>query len=131
MKILIADDHDDTAQLLKMVLEQYAEVSTAADGKEALDTLRQSWENDLPFDLVLLDVLMPNMDGLEALRCIREEEQRRRFIDSQRTKIIMLTAYADEENMQRAFALGCQGYLFKTQGKAKIIERLRALDLID
>ena len=131
MRTLIVEDNKDTGQLLQMIVEVYGEVEIAFDGLEALQALRQTWDTGQHYDLILLDVRMPRMDGLETLRCLREEEDHRSIIEAQRAKVIMLTAYADEQNMQLAFQLGCQGYIFKTQGKAKILQRLRALGLIE
>ena len=131
MKILVVDDNPDAAELLKLVLQPYGDVDTATEGLQALDKIRQAWEQGQPFELILLDVLMPKMDGLEALSVLRREERSRGIADAQRTKVIMITAYADEENMQRALSIGCEGYVFKTAGKNKILDRLRVLGLIE
>ena len=131
MRILIADDHEDSAHMFKLVLEQFGEVVLASDGKQVINEVKAAWDQEQPFNLILMDVMMPNMDGIQALRYLREEEQRRNHSGPERLKVVMLTAYADEENMQRAFQLGCEGYLFKTQGKSKIMDRLRALGFLD
>jgi two-component system, chemotaxis family, chemotaxis protein CheY len=131
VRILLVEDNEDSSQLLKMVLDPYGEVKLAFDGVEALEMLQKAREEEKPYDLVLLDVMMPRMDGIETLSRLREEEQKRGVNPLQRINVIMITAYADEQNMQKALQLGCEGYLFKTQGKGKIIERLHALGLIE
>jgi two-component system, chemotaxis family, chemotaxis protein CheY len=74
MKILIADDNETSRKLLNLAFIGKAECEFASMGIEALDVFDQANDAGRPFDLIILDVLMPKMDGLEVLKRIRETE---------------------------------------------------------
>jgi CheY-like chemotaxis protein len=101
--ILIVDDNAQNLKLAKVILatEGY-EVKTAVDAEEALRLL----ESSTPC-LILMDIQLPRMDGLELTRRLKADPARRAFI------IIALTAYAMKGDDQKAFAAGCDGYMSK------------------
>ncbi len=102
-RILIADD----GKVMRVVItrklkEKGYEVTAAAGGREALDLIERE-----PFDLLLLDVSMPDMDGMETLERLRE-----RFSAIQ-LPVIMATANDEDEDTVRAFELGANDYVLK------------------
>jgi CheY-like chemotaxis protein len=101
--ILIVDDNPQNLKLAKVILtaERY-EVRTAIDGEDALRIL----ETFTP-RLILMDLQLPRMDGLELTRRLKADPARREII------IIALTAYAMKGDDQKAFAAGCDGYISK------------------
>src|ERR1700716_527899 len=101
--ILIVDDHPVNLELVKvlMVLEGY-EVHTAGDAETALQLL-----TELRPDLILMDVQLPGMDGLELARRLKADPAHKS------ARIIALTAYAMKGDEQKALAAGCDGYLSK------------------
>jgi CheY-like chemotaxis protein len=101
--ILIIDDHPVNLELVKvlMVLEGY-EVHTAGDAETALQLLA-----DLRPDLILMDVQLPGMDGLELARRLKADPVHKNV------RIIALTAYAMKGDEEKALAAGCDGYLSK------------------
>ena len=101
MRVLVVDDEYDIRFLVQAALEQ-CEVLTAADGPSALALLRHA-----AIDAVLLDVMMPGMDGFAVLRRIRADDQYRDL------PVIMLTAKAGEHDHVRAFRDGADAYLTK------------------
>ena len=73
-------------------LEDVYDVQIAKDGQEALDKVKESMENDTPYDLIFMDVQMPNLDGIQSTRLIREA--------GYSAPIVALTAYAEESNVK-------------------------------
>lgn len=100
-KVLIVDDEDDVRLFLADFLsERDFKVETASNGVEALEKFKKN-----SFDLVLLDVLMPEMDGLECLENIKKI--------SPKTIVMMITAMKDEVRMRKAEKLGASKYIIK------------------
>jgi len=101
--IFIVDDHPVNLELVKVVLtlEGY-EVHTATDAESALSAL-----SGLTPDLILMDVQLPGMDGLELARRLKSDPHLRN------SRIVALTAYAMKGDQEKALAAGCQGYLSK------------------
>ncbi|MEK7250812.1 MAG: response regulator [Bacteroidota bacterium] len=100
-KILVVDDEDALRTVLSAELNSEGyDVATAADGTEALAELQKS-----TFDLVLLDIKMPNMNGFEVLKVIKEKHTS--------TKVIMLTGFADLKNAIESKKLGAEDFVSK------------------
>jgi len=99
--ILIADDEDDLRTLLRHILTaQGYQITTAEDGEEAIDLLKRN-----KFDIALLDIQMPNINGLQVLKYIKEH--------SLHTKSIMLTGYADLKHAMEAKEFGARDFIGK------------------
>ncbi|QPC46736.1 response regulator transcription factor [Mangrovibacillus cuniculi] len=114
MKILVVDDEERIRRLLKMYLEREGyEVTEAEDGITALQL-----GVDFHFDCILLDVMMPGMDGMEVCEGIREKKN---------TPIIMLTAKGEEANRVQGFELGTDDYIVKPFSPREVILRVKAL----
>ena len=104
--ILVVDDNDEIRHLVRQILESAgATVTTVSRAAKALDEVRQANGDDPPFDLVLMDMQMPDMDGYDATRRLRELGFER--------PIVALTAAAMSGDEQRCFEAGCTGYLTK------------------
>jgi CheY-like chemotaxis protein len=115
LNILIAEDNPTNQQLLRRILEKRGHaVVVACDGREALTLLSQQ-----EFDLVLMDVQMPEMDGLQATVAIRDRER----TTGRHEKIIALTAHAMKGDEERCLASGMDGYLSKPI-QLRLLERV-------
>ena len=113
-RILVVDDEPTIIKLLRANLEGDGyEVLAAMDGAEAIQTI----ERELP-DLVILDIMMPKMDGIEVSRRLREWSQ---------IPIIMLTARSDEIDKVKCLDLGADDYISKPFGTKELIARVRAV----
>ncbi|MGE5405317.1 MAG: response regulator [Acidobacteriota bacterium] len=100
-KVLIVDDQKGVRRLLEELFEKEGyEVTVAADGRESLDKVRES----IP-DIILMDMKMPNMNGLEASQEI--------FKIKSDIPIIMMTAYGEMEIVQKALEIGVKKYITK------------------
>jgi len=118
LSILLADDVEVNRELVKAVLSQQEHhFVEALNGQEALQAFRRE-----RFDVVLMDVQMPVMDGLQATMAIREFE---RSEGRSRTPIIALTAYAAKEDQERCLQVGMDGYLSKPVKPAAIVAALQ------
>ncbi len=117
-RLLIADDHGLFAEGLRYIIENLAQdmrvVGTVADGREALNFAERE-----PFDIVLMDVRMPVMDGVEATRSFR--------LLHPDIRIIMLTTFDDDEYVRRALELGAAGYLMKSIRPNALLSSIRAV----
>lgn len=101
-RILVVDDEPDFLRVIRSRLEaEHYEVLTVSDGKQALEIIRQ----EKP-DVVLLDIMMPGMDGLEVLRKIRR--------DNKTLPVFILTAYSNEARFKEARKLKASGFLNKS-----------------
>ncbi|MCI9539793.1 MAG: response regulator [Lachnospiraceae bacterium] len=130
MKILLAEDDFATRKFMLKFLEKYGEVDVTVDGMEAVDAFLMSLEDEEPYDLVCLDVMMPVMDGYQALMGIRNIEKQRNIAQEDMVKVIMTTALNDERNVKKAFELGCTVYSGKPLNVDKFEEVLTKLGLI-
>ena len=119
MRILIAEDDFASRKFMLKFLTKYAEVDVTVDGQEAVGAFEIALEDGEPYDLVCLDVMMPNMDGLEALEAIRQLEGC--FPAVKRARVIMTTALNEVNQVDKAFQLGCEGYAVKPINTEKFL----------
>ncbi len=115
MKMLIADDEFTSRERLIALLSQLCDVDAdiAENGQEAVDAFYNALENGSPYEIIFLDIMMPEMDGHEALSEMRKAEQQWDVPIDKMSKIIMTTALADGKNIMGAFREQCDGYLVK------------------
>jgi DNA-binding NarL/FixJ family response regulator len=113
-RVLIVDDHPLTRDALGSLLTQngFGLVGEASDGEEAIEAARR-----LQPDLILLDLSMPGMDGLQALPKLRDA--------APECEVVVLTASVAEENLLASIRAGAAGYLLKTEPPERIVEFLR------
>ncbi len=113
--ILIVDDVPKNIQLLGSILKEEAyELEFATSGKEALE-----WLGSKPFDLVLLDIMMPEMDGFEVCRRIKENPATREV------SVIFLTAKADFQSIIQGFETGAVDYITKPYNRKELLVRVK------
>jgi NarL family two-component system response regulator LiaR len=116
IRVLVVDDHKVVREGMQFLLEQepgIQVVGQCSDGREAVDAVSRL----LP-TVVLLDLLMPGLDGLGALRRIKAE--------SPATQVVILTSHTGEEHMFEAIKAGATSYLLKTAGAREVIDAVRA-----
>lgn len=113
-KILLVDDANTARLMVKMILRQSGfDIVTANDGVEAVEQV----EKEQP-DLVLMDVIMPRMNGFEAVKEIRAMN------GFQDVPIIMVTTRGEEENVRRGFEYGCSDYLTKPINNVELLAKI-------
>jgi len=130
MKFLIVEDDFTSRLLLQEILKQFGTVHVAVNGKEAVAAVEKELKWGDKYDLICLDVMMPEMDGQKALELIRELEKEKGVYSSEGTKIIMTTALDDSKNIRSAFYNLCDAYLVKPIDKEKLVEEMKKLGLL-
>ena len=119
LKILAIEDNQDISQLIVFILEKEGyQVSTAADGISGLSIIKETKP-----DLILLDVMMPEVSGYEVLDAIRKDKSSK----VRETPVLMITSKSMVEDVDQALELGANGYLVKPFRPAKLIEKVREL----
>lgn len=112
--ILVVDDEERIRRLLRMYLErENYTIEEAVNGKEALEMANQS-----EYDLILLDVMMPEMDGVEVCQELRKTKA---------TPVMMLTAKGEEANRVQGFEVGADDYIVKPFSPREVVLRVKAL----
>lgn len=122
MRILIAEDDHTSSKFMQVFFSQYGDCAVAYDGVEAVHAFIQALEENKPFSIVLLDIMMPKLDGLKVLQTIRDIERQARIAEADRVKIVMTTALNDKNTVSRAFDEGCEIYLWKPIEVSKLLE---------
>lgn len=130
MKTLIVEDDFTSRLLLQEMLKSYGPLHVALNGKEAAKAVRVALKADEPYDLICLDIMMPEMNGQEALTLIRKHEEAKGILSSSGSKIVMITALADHKSVFAAYGSLCDGYLAKPIDREKLLQELRRLELI-
>lgn len=128
MRILIAEDDKVSEILMKNYLKTYGDCVTAENGQKALNIFINDFDEN-PFDLVCLDIMMPVMTGLEALKKIREFETSKNIKGLGHAKIIMTTAIDQKSEVMEAFKSGCEAYIVKPISKSDIKKALENLGI--
>ncbi len=127
MRILIAEDDFGTRRIMSKLFGHLGEVNVAVDGLEAISALESAIKEGEPYDLILLDVMMPNMDGHEVLKRIRHLEREQADKLEHRAKVIMTTVCEEREAIIRSFQGKCDGYLIKPVTAEMIMDELERL----
>ena len=130
MRILLAEDDFASRKFMDKFLSKYGECEITVDGEEAVDAFMMALEDEEPYDLICLDVMMPVMDGYQVLKAIRNIEAERGIKKEDRVKVIMTTALNEERNVKMAFELGCEAYSGKPIDEQKFEKVLKKLNLI-
>ncbi len=115
-KILLVDDADTILMIERMILNRGGyELITAKDGQEAVAKAVA----ERP-DLILLDIVMPRMNGFEALKLLRSQEATKAI------PIMMVTTRGEEENVEAGFASGCDDYITKPLNGSEVLAKVRS-----
>lgn len=129
MRALIAEDEFLSRKILLSYLTTLFDVDIVVNGKEAVDAFRMAREEGRPYDLILMDIMMPEVDGMQALEIIRGEERKNK--SRRPVRVIMTTALDDPKVVIRSFHEGeASGYIVKPVIKEKLYAELEKLGLL-
>jgi DNA-binding NarL/FixJ family response regulator len=115
IRVLLADDHSVVLEGLSAIISRQRDISVVAEANDGEECL-SAWRAHRP-DVVLLDLRMPKLDGVEALRAIRREDPAAR--------VIVLTTYDTDEDIYRAVKAGAKGYLLKDARRDDLLDCIR------
>src|SRR5699024_12623271 len=113
-RVLVVDDEDRIRRLIRMYLERDHFVVEAADNEK--DSLEKALDND--YDMILLDIMMPEMDGIEVCEALRKQKS---------TPVIMLTAKGEESTRVQGFEVGADDYIVKPFSPRVVVLRVKAV----
>ncbi len=132
MKTLIVEDDFTSRLLLQEYLSRYGDCHIAVNGREAVDAFRAAGKAGAGYDLICLDIMLPEMDGQEALTQIRAAEEANGMIstDVAAVRIVMTSALDDVKTVSTAFRGLCDAYLVKPIDLSVLQARLEAFGLI-
>ena len=115
--ILLVDDTEDMRDLIEIYLSLLSyKITPASDGREAVELFKNE-----PFDVILMDMRMPVMDGLEATELIRQNEKEK---NSTPIPIIAMTAYSEEEEINETYKAGCDYHIVKPVSRESVVNIL-------
>ena len=130
MKCLVIDDDFDSRRLLQKILHPFAYVDVATDGEEGVLAFHQALKENEPYQLITLDLVMPNSDGQQALREIREIEKEMGIAQKDGVKIIVVSGLDDNQEIHDAFFLGnATSYMMKPVRRQILLEEVENLGL--
>jgi two-component system chemotaxis response regulator CheY len=131
MNTLIVEDDSINSLLLQEILKHYGPTLIAVNGIEAVAAVHAALEAGKPYDVICMDIMMPEMDGQEAVKQIRALEEAKGILPARCAKIVMTTALGDHKNILAAFKHLCDAYVVKPIEKSKLLAELRRLRLIE
>ena len=127
MKILVVDDESVSRKVLRKALEAFGQCEEAEDGREATAAFKQAWDEASPFDLLMLDFSMPEMDGKEVIHQIRGLEKDMKAPNRGETKIVMVTSHSAEDTVLACLQAGCNDFIVKPVDQEVLYEKLARL----
>ena len=131
MNILIVDDLLNNRKFLRDIMKPYGRCDMVADGREAVEMFEAELTDGDPYDLVLLDVMMPRMNGQEVLTEMRGIERKCNAPSVEGTPIFMVTAVDASQSILKAFYHGkCTDYIAKPFTTEQLLNKLREHDIL-
>jgi len=113
MRILIVDDEMVSRTKLELIMEYFGDCETVDHGDHALAAFHEAHRDDEPFNLIMLDINLPGMDGIRVLSAIRDAEKELNIEPSRKAKILMTTSYRDKDRIVASVQSGCDDYIGK------------------
>jgi two-component system, chemotaxis family, chemotaxis protein CheY len=131
MRALIAEDDSISSQILQNVLSTYGNCDEVVNGREAVDAFQRSLDEAYPYTLICMDIMMPELDGQEALRRIRELEKKAGVSADESVKVVMTTALnVTKEAAAALFKGGASAYFVKPLQVDDFIDELKRIGII-
>ncbi len=132
MYSLIVEDDFVSRKILQKVLSQFGECDIATNGLEAIEAFKLARKQSTPYDLICMDIMMPVVDGQQALREIRQLEKDYGLKSEEAVKVIMTTALNDKKEVIDAFYKGeAASYFVKPFEVDEFVKELKVLGLLD
>ena len=130
MRVLVVDDEFVSRKKMEKIMVSFGQCVAVDSGKEALKTIEEAIEKGTPFDLITLDISMPEMDGTEVLYEARKIEEQKNIPKKNRSKVIMVTAESDKDTVITCMQAGCDSYVIKPFDRTIMAKRMAELGMI-
>ena len=131
MKALIVDDELINRKFLNAIISDFGDCDQASNGNEAVAFVKNKLNKNEMYDLIFLDIMMPELDGHETLTKIRKVEEEANILIGNGSTIIMISCLEDNDNIISSFREGCEYYLVKPLLENIVLDLLRELRHID
>ena len=131
LRCLIVEDDELSRELLALQMEPFASCDLAVDGRAGVDAFVAAHQAGTPYQLILLDIVMPEMDGLEAAKAIRSYEEKHGISIENGVNIVVLSSLSTPQDVIQAYvAAQSAAHLVKPVQPEKLLKTLRKLELI-
>jgi two-component system chemotaxis response regulator CheY len=130
LRTLLVEDDFTSRLVLQSFLSSYGDCHIAVNGLEAVDAFGAALAGGLPYDLVCMDIMMPEMDGREAVRRVRAMEEAAGILSTHGAKIVMTTAVNDIKEVIRCFRELADAYLMKPIDLTELLRQMEAFRLV-
>lgn len=131
LRCLIMEDDELSRELLALQMEPYAQCDLAVDGREGVEKFELALQNNSPYHLILLDIVMPEMDGFQAAKAIRAIEEKQGITIDKGVNIVVLSSLSTPQDVIQAYvAAQSSAHLVKPVQPEKLLKTLRKLDLV-
>jgi putative nucleotidyltransferase with HDIG domain len=129
MRILIVEDEMVSRTKLELIMEYFGDCKTQEHGDDALAAFHEAHRDDNPFNLIMLDINLPGMDGIQLLSAIRRAEKELNIEESHKAKILMTSSYRDKARIVASVQGGCDDYIGKPFNLDLIRDKLDKLGI--
>ena len=130
MRILVVDDEFVSRKKMQKIMDSFGdfdECESVQSGSAAITAFKKALGNGMPFDLITLDIAMPEMDGTEVLYNIREIEKQKKVPKEKQVRILMVTSHSDKDTIITSIQAGCNDYIVKPFERKILIKKLEKL----
>ena len=125
IKILLVEDELTSRKTLNLFLHSLGEVDIAINGNKAITAVEKALENNEPYELIFLDIIMPELDGITILKKIRQLETKHEVNEYAKSKVIMSSSNTDKDIILKAARAGCTSYLIKPIDRTRLYNEIR------
>ncbi len=130
MKILIVDDELVSRRKMEILLREFGDYHAVENGNAAVRAFTEAIENGARYDLVTLDISLPDLDGTTVLKMIRDLEKGNAIPEDERAKVLMVTSHGDQATVISSISAGCDDYIKKPFTLERILLKLEKMGLV-
>ena len=130
VRALVVDDVPANCRVMKALLARYGTADTVLHAREAVAAFQTAWKCEQPYNLICLDIMLPEIDGVKLLEVLRKMEAAMNLDEGQRAKVIMVSALDDNKFMGRCRELGACAFLVKPIDSSGLANCLRKTGLV-
>ncbi|MCG6552807.1 MAG: response regulator [Candidatus Magnetominusculus sp. LBB02] len=132
MRILIVEDDPDDSSFMTSSLERYGQCDLALNGADAVEAFKLAYDEGRPYDLICMDIMLPKMGGIEALKAIRAMEMTFGIRPGDEVNVVMTTGVDSPKEILESYYKGCcLKYMVKPVNAQDLIEIIKQYGLID